>query len=84
VLGEAHALRQACAPDDQTWRARMQRMLELEAPDQAFANELAERFNVGFSAGHTRFPTCDPRVAAAEAKVAAEGKRLAQALSRIP
>jgi uncharacterized protein (TIGR02301 family) len=84
VLGEAHALRQACAPDDPMWRARMQRMLEIEAPDEAFENQLAERFNQGFAASRAQFPKCDARVPAAEAKVAAEGRRLSETLSRTP
>ena len=84
MLGEAHALKQACQADDATWRARMQRMLEIEAPDDAFRNDLTERFNDGFSRERAAFPHCDARVPAAEAKVAAEGKRLSEALSRIP
>lgn len=81
VLGEAHALKEACAPDDQTWRERMQRMLEVEAPDADFEAQLTTRFNDGFSARHADFPKCDPRAAKLEAKVAAQGEVLAKALA---
>jgi uncharacterized protein (TIGR02301 family) len=84
VLGEAHALKQVCQADDATWRARMQRMLEIEAPDDAFKNDLTQRFNDGFSREREQFPHCDARVPPAEAKVAADGKRLSGTLSRIP
>jgi uncharacterized protein (TIGR02301 family) len=84
VLGQAHALRQACAPDDQMWRARMQRMIEVEAPEEAFEAQLATRFNDGFVAEHARFPKCDAGAAAAEAKVAEQGRKLALTLSRGP
>jgi uncharacterized protein (TIGR02301 family) len=84
VLGEAHALRQACAPEDQTWRSRMQRMLEVEAPDTADEAALAQRFNDGFAARRAQFPRCVPLAAAAEAKIAAEGKALAEALAQSP
>lgn len=84
MLGEAHALKQVCQADDATWRARMQRMLEIEAPDDAFRNDLTERFNAGFTRERADFPRCDARVPAAESKVAAEGKRLSETLSRLP
>ena len=82
VLGEAHALKQACTPDDQSWRERMQRMLEVEAPDSDFEAQLTTRFNDGFSARHADYPKCDPRVAKLEAKVAAQGEALAKALAQ--
>jgi uncharacterized protein (TIGR02301 family) len=84
VLGEVHALKQACTPEDQTWRERMQRMLEVEAPDSAFSAQLATRFNDGYTAQHVRYPKCDPHVAALEAKIAREGKALADALAGTP
>ncbi len=81
VLGEAHALRQACTPEDQNWRSRMQRMIAVEAPDAAFEAELTSRFNDGFKVRKAEFPKCDPRAAKEEAKVAAQGQRLSQALA---
>ena len=36
VLGESHALRAACrGAEDQVWRERMSRLLEVEAPDDS-------------------------------------------------
>jgi uncharacterized protein (TIGR02301 family) len=82
VLGEAHALRQACDRTDQTWRSRMKRMVEVEAPDQAFEARLTERFNAGFLARQAQFPQCGPQVGPAEAEVARHGAQLSGSLSR--
>jgi uncharacterized protein (TIGR02301 family) len=81
VLGEAHALKQACAPDDQSWRERMQRMLEVEAPDADFEARLTTRFNDGFTARHAQYPKCDPKAARLETKIAVQGEALARALA---
>jgi len=82
VLGEAHALRQACRPDDQYWRARMRRLIEVERPDEAFAAALADRFNTGFSVRESQFPACTSRARAELSTAAKRGRALAQALAR--
>lgn len=83
ALGESHALRQACAPDDQYWRERMRRLIEVERPDEAFAQRLADRFNTGFSVRQAQFPACTPAVRTEAAAAARRGRAAAQALSRI-
>ena len=81
VLGESHALRQACAgADDQYWRQRMQRVLDVEAPDDAFKARLARSFNTGYAAGQTGFPGCTPATRAEAAASALRGKTLADRL----
>ena len=51
VLGEAHALHRACTgPEDNTWRARMGRLLQVEAPDAPYRQRLMDSFNAGFTA----------------------------------
>ena len=83
VLGEAHALKQACEPNSQYWRARMQRLVDLEKPDRDFHVRLADRFNTGFTVRETQFPECSPAARAAAAAAARRGRTLAQGLSRI-
>ncbi len=83
MLGEAHALKQACEQDSQYWRARMARLIELEQPDLAFKVRLTDRFNTGFSASQGQFPECNARSRAEAAAVARRGRTLAQALSGI-
>lgn len=80
VLGQAHALRQACAPGDQGWRERMNRLMEVEAPDEALRRRLVEAFNAGFLGQKAEHPACDPGVARAERETARRGEALSQGL----
>jgi len=83
VLGEAHALKQACEPNSQYWRARMERLIELEKPDQDFHKRLADRFNTGFTVREAQFPACNAAARAEAAAAARRGRALAQGLARI-
>lgn len=83
VIGAVHARRLACSGiEDQTWRQQMQRFLALEAPNEGLRRQrMVEAFNVGFSTEQSLRPQCDTASAAeAEARLAAEGRRLAQRL----
>jgi uncharacterized protein (TIGR02301 family) len=83
ALGESHALRQACEGEgDQYWRARMVRLTEVEQADQAFDVQLRERFNTGFAARRSEYPTCDDSSRKAEQQTARRGQALAQRLSQ--
>jgi len=82
VLGEAHALHRACAGgEDNTWRGRMGRLLQIEAPDQAFRQRLMASFNAGFLARNAEFPRCTLKAAAAERTAAARGRDLSRRLA---
>jgi uncharacterized protein (TIGR02301 family) len=82
ALGQAHALRQVCANGDQTWRERMRRMIEVEAPSSELEAQLNDRFNAGFVEARRRFPRCGPGAARAEAEAASEGRKHAEALAQ--
>ena len=83
ALGESHALRQACQGEgDQYWRARMVRMTEVEQADQAFDAQMRERFNTGFAARRSEYPTCDDSSRKAEQQAARRGQALALKLSQ--
>jgi len=82
VLGEAHGLRAACAgADDQTWRSRMTRLLEVEAPEEAFRRRLVDGFNSGFLNRQAQNPACRPGTAAEEQAAARRGGELARRLA---
>ncbi len=84
VLGESHALRQACGgAGDQFWRGRMARLIETEVPDQAFEDRLKGAFNNGYAARQTEFPGCGPETRRAEAAAAGRGQGLANRLGSI-
>ncbi len=82
VLGEAHALRQACqGTGDQMWRARMSRMVAIEAPDEAFRRRLVDTFNAGYMSRQAEHLACDAETAAAERDAAESGQALAERLA---
>lgn len=84
VLGESHALRQACQGEaDQYWRARMIRMVEVEAPDESLDRRLRTAFNTGFSSARARRPLCDEATRAEAAQAAGRGQALAARLSQV-
>ena len=81
VLGQSHALRQACEGQaDQFWRQRMYRMLQTEQPDQGLDRSLKQAFNAGYAASQAAFPACTPQSRRAEAKAAEHGRALVGAL----
>jgi uncharacterized protein (TIGR02301 family) len=82
VLGESHALRQAClGAGDQFWRTRMLDLQAAEQPDDGLGRRLREAFNTGFSSGRMAHPDCSGESRAAEAAAAARGRALAESLA---
>lgn len=82
ALGEAHAFRLLCGgPTDQTWRAQMNAMLAVEAPDAGFRRRLVAGFNAGFAARQTEFPSCTEAARTAEREAASKGAALARRLA---
>jgi uncharacterized protein (TIGR02301 family) len=82
VLGESHALRQACAgAGDFYWRTRMRQLVAAEQPDGPFGRRLADSFNDGFIAGQQGFPACNPASRREAERAAAKGRDLAAQLS---
>jgi uncharacterized protein (TIGR02301 family) len=82
VLGESHAIRLACSKnEDFQWYRRMEQLLAVEAPDQAFKTRLILAFNNGFAAGQSGFAVCDDRARAEAVLLAKRGQTLAQALT---
>lgn len=83
MLGESHALRQAChGAADQYWRGRMIRLVDAEAPDAAFEDRLKGAFNNGFAARRTEFPGCGPQTHKAAAEAARRGQAAADKLGQ--
>lgn len=84
VLGQSHALRQACAgPSDQHWRERMRALVAIEAPDPAFDAQLKGAFNTGFAAAQAAAPRCTPAVRRRDAAAATRGRALAASLTAV-
>ena len=82
VLGQSHALRQACAgQSDQFWRTRMQRLIATEQPDQGLERRLKDGFNAGYAAAQSAYPSCGPQSRRAEARAAERGRALVEGLA---
>ncbi len=82
VLGQSHALRQACQGEaDQYWRSRMLRLIDVEAPDEALKARLIQSFTTGFNGVRTSFPTCSPAARQEASKLALRGRALSDSLA---
>lgn len=82
VLGESHALRQACGgSDDQYWRVRMNRLLETETPDEELEGRMKASFNAGFADTRRLYPFCGDGARQAQGLAAARGQELSTSLS---
>ena len=61
ALGRVHALHRLCTgPQDDLWRSRMGRMLDVEKADPALRQRLTDSFNAGFEAGGAGLTACSP------------------------
>ena len=81
VLGQAHALHRVCAgATDDTWRGRMEKLIEVEAPGEAFKSRLSDSFNAGFTSRPAQARDCKA-ASGAEQGVARRGAELARKLS---
>lgn len=84
VLGESHALRQACAGiEDQYWRTRMINMVAAEKPDEALDRRLKESFNTGFASRQSEFQACTPASRRAEMAAANHGLDISNRLAKV-
>ena len=81
VLGQAHGLAQVCDPENQAWRSRMIRVIELERPEPGFRTQLFSGFNAGFAGARASHPRCGGRSRAAYARAVARGRDLARVLA---
>ena len=81
TLGRSHALALACQGGVQTWRARMARLRELEAPDAAYDRQLVDGFNTGYLDAQARFPSCTAGARAELVAAAAHGRDLSRVLA---
>ncbi|HEX8568344.1 MAG TPA: TIGR02301 family protein [Caulobacteraceae bacterium] len=81
TLGQAHGLALVCDGETQTWRARMTRLRELEAAEEAFDRQLVNGFNAGFVDAQGRFPACSRAARAESAAVASRGRSLSRVIA---
>jgi uncharacterized protein (TIGR02301 family) len=82
VLGESHALGQACdGADEQFWRTRMQALLQQEAAEQGLKTRLSVAFNDGYHSAQALYPRCSDAARAEARKIAGAGEVLSGKLA---
>lgn len=82
VLGESHALRQACeGREDQQWRSKMARLMDAEQPPPELEEQMKASFNAGFAEMKRLYPACGEAARVAMASTAARGRELSNTLS---
>ncbi len=83
VLGESHAIRRACeSTDDQFWRGRMQRLLDVENPDPTLKTQISVAFNDAYNAGRALYPKCNALARAEARRIARAGRTLSDRLEQ--
>ena len=83
VLGESHAIRRACeGTQDQSWRGRMQQLLDVEDPDVALKARLSVAFNDAFNEGRALYPKCSALARAEGRRIARTGRTLSERLEQ--
>lgn len=83
TLGRAHAVRTLCQGDqDAYWRNYMLTMMSYEGPAGPRRAALTGAFNRGYQSQRRETPSCSDSSNSLEARIAARGKELADAIAR--
>ncbi len=85
ILGAVHYLRELCgANEGQTWRNRMQELIEGEGAASLRRAQLTSRFNNGYRSYSRTYQTCTPSAQTAVTRFLAEGAEIAAELAKTP
>lgn len=78
IFGEMHHIRRLCGDgdEDDIWRERMKRVIELEAPSFEQRERMVLAFNDGFMSAQARFDACTAEAEYYAAGRAATGEAL--------
>lgn len=77
ILGAVHRLRNLCGFEDgQTWRSRMEQLLDAENPSPRRRAQLVEAFNRGFEGFDLAYRDCTPAAEIALERYMEEGHKL--------
>jgi uncharacterized protein (TIGR02301 family) len=83
ILGAVHYLRELCgANEGQTWRNRMQELIEGEGAASLRRAQLTSRFNNGYRSYSRTYQTCTPSAQTAVTRFLAEGAEIANELAK--
>lgn len=83
ILGAVHYLRELCgANEGQTWRRRMEELIEGEGSAALRRAQLTSRFNNGYRSYSRTYQTCTPSAQTAVTRFMAEGSEIATQLAK--
>lgn len=83
IFGELHHIRRLCQAwgEEEVWRNRMRKLVELESPQPQLRERMITAFNDSFRAAERRFAYCDRDARDYAAASAAEGDAATARLS---
>ena len=85
ILGAVHYLRELCgANEGQTWRKRMEELIEGEGNASLRRAQLTSRFNNGYRSYSRTYQSCTPSAQTAVTRFLAEGTEIASELAKTP
>lgn len=85
ILGAVHYLRELCgANEGQTWRKRMEELIEGEGNASLRRAQLTSRFNNGYRSYSRTYQSCTPSAQTAVTRFLAEGAEIASELAKTP
>lgn len=76
VLGSVHFLRRLCGEEGESWRGRMEALLEAEDPEPERRARLVARFNHGYRSFEASYSTCTASAVEAIRRYMKEGETL--------
>jgi len=83
ILGAVHYLRELCgANEGQTWRKRMEELIEGEGNASLRRAQLTSRFNNGYRSYSRTYQSCTPSAQTAVTRFLAEGAEIATELAK--
>ncbi|HWV81298.1 MAG TPA: TIGR02301 family protein [Hyphomicrobiaceae bacterium] len=84
ILGAVHYLRELCgANEGQTWRKRMEELIEGEGNASLRRAQLTSRFNNGYRSYSRTYQSCTPSAQTAVTRFLAEGAEIATELAKV-
>ncbi|MET0596912.1 MAG: TIGR02301 family protein [Mesorhizobium sp.] len=81
VLGSLHYLRNLCGEKGNRWRAQMEKLLEVEKPDEKRRARFVASFNRGYRTFDEIYATCTASATEAISRYMSEGEALSREIA---
>lgn len=81
ILGSLHYLRNLCGEEGPIWRNEMQKLIEIEKPDEASRARMIANFNRGYRSYSETYRNCTQTAVQVIESYTEEGGKIAEAMS---